>query len=44
MFSGLSEAIVLFSVAAVMWHLLWVLAHGGAGLRKRFVVGGIVIA
>lgn len=43
MFSPLSEAIVLFSVPAVLWHLLWVLAQGGASLRKRFVVGAIVI-
>lgn len=43
MFSPISEAIVLFSVPAVFWHLNWVLADGGASLRKRFVIGGIVI-
>ena len=44
MFSPISEAIVLFSVPAVLWHVLWVLAQGGASLRKRLVVGAIVIA
>jgi hypothetical protein len=42
-FSPISEAIVLFSVPAVFWHMLWVLTAGGASVRKRVVIGFIVL-
>ena len=43
MFSNISEAIILFSVPAVFWHLHWVISAGGASLRKRIIVGVVVI-
>ncbi len=43
MFSPISEAIVLFSVPAVFWHMLWVLTAGGASIRRRIVVSGIML-
>ena len=44
MFSALSEAVILFSVPAVFWHMLWVLTAGGASLRKRLLVSAIMLA
>lgn len=43
MFSPISEAIVLFSVPAVFWHMLWVLTAGGASVRKRVIVSAIMV-
>lgn len=43
MFSPISEAIVLFSVPAVFWHMLWVLTASGASVRKRVIVSGIMV-
>ncbi|WP_299602630.1 hypothetical protein [uncultured Tateyamaria sp.] len=43
MFSPISEAIVLFSVPAVYWHLLWVMTAGGATVRARIVMSALVI-
>ncbi|MGR3436314.1 MAG: hypothetical protein ACU0CO_15725 [Shimia sp.] len=43
-FSPISEAIVLFSVPAVFWHVQMVLAAGGATPRRHVVVGALVIA
>ncbi|WP_299706250.1 hypothetical protein [uncultured Tateyamaria sp.] len=43
MFSPISEAIVMFSVPAVYWHLLWVMTAGGATARARIVMSAFVI-
>ena len=42
-FSPLTEAIVLFTVPAVFWHMLWVLTAGGASVRKRVLVSTIML-
>ncbi|WP_299739473.1 hypothetical protein [uncultured Roseobacter sp.] len=43
MFSPISEAIVLFSIPAVFWHMLWVLTAGGATVRKRIIVSAVIL-
>jgi len=43
MFSPISEAIVLFSVPAVFWHVLWVMSAGGASAQKRVIAGVVVL-
>lgn len=43
-FSPVSEAIILFSVPAVFWHLQLVLYAGRASALKHVVVGAAVLA
>ena len=43
LFSPLSEAIVLFAVPAVFWHVMLLQYAGGAGPRQMVVMGGIIL-
>ncbi len=43
MFSPLSEAIVLFSVPAVFWHMLWVQVAGRVSMRQRLLVSAVIL-
>jgi len=43
-FSALSEAIVLFSVPAVFWHMLIIQIAAGVSIRQRVVVGAVMLA
>lgn len=43
-FSALSEAIVLFTVPAVFWHMLVIQIYAGVSIRQRVVVGAAMLA
>lgn len=42
-FSAISEAVVLFSVPAVFWHMLIVQISAGVSIRQRVCVGAIML-
>ncbi|MEM7445881.1 MAG: hypothetical protein AAF414_21345 [Pseudomonadota bacterium] len=43
-FSAISEAVVLFSVPAVFWHMMMVQVAGRASIRQMVVVSAIMLA
>jgi len=43
-FSPLSEAVVLFSVPAVFWHMLMIQTAGKVPIRQLVIVGAIMLA
>jgi hypothetical protein len=43
LFSPLSEAVVLFAVPAVFWHVMLLQYAGGASPRRMVILGGLIL-